>query len=69
MKETNKRSLAKTIVYRGLSLAICTVITYLFGLGWGEAFKISFVTFLASTLLYYVHERVWNKVNWGKEVL
>ena len=65
MVDQELRSLAKTITYRVanmlISFALFTAIT--------GSFKVGIVLMAAdattSSLLFYGHERVWNKIKWG----
>ena len=57
MSETHKRTIARAISYRLTALAITAGFT-----GLGEAIIIHIIL----TLVHYVFERVWLKINWGK---
>lgn len=57
MKDTFKRSVLKTIVFK----IITTSITAIF-LGWKGAILLH----LLLTLVYLLHERLWNMIKWGK---
>ena len=64
--ETHTRTIAKAISWRALATLTTMTIVFLFtrrimlSLGVGLAEIIAKVTF------YYLHERVWDKVSWGK---
>ncbi len=64
--ETHTRTIAKAISWRALATLTTMTIVFLFtkrvmlSLGVGLAEIIAKITF------YYVHERVWDKVSWGK---
>lgn len=66
MDETKLRSVSKTIVWRVLATLITLVVAYWFTGSFGEATEISLVAALLSTAAYYLHERVWNKIRWGR---
>jgi len=34
----------------------------------GESFKRALVVAPASLVAYYLHERAWNRIHWGKEI-
>ena len=34
---------------------------------WGKQVPVIILTNLSSATLYYLHERVWNKIKWGKQ--
>jgi uncharacterized membrane protein len=63
--ESTKRSLTKTVSWRILA----TLTTFIIGWGiTGNIFiglGIASVEFWAKLVLYYFHERLWNKINWG----
>ena len=64
--ETHTRTIAKAISWRALATLTTMTIVFLFtrrimlSLGVGLAEIIAKITF------YYAHERVWDKVSWGK---
>jgi len=64
--ETAKRSLGKSLTFRIGVITTDAVITY--ALTRRYDITIGFVVFtnLASTVLYYVHERAWARINWGR---
>lgn len=61
-----KRSAVKALTFRITIIVADTVIT--FALTHRYDITIGFVVFtnLASTLLYYFHERIWANINWGR---
>ncbi|NIO20995.1 MAG: DUF2061 domain-containing protein [Candidatus Aenigmarchaeota archaeon] len=67
MKETKKRSLAKTITWRALGTTTILIITYLVTGDIWEAGLVSLIAMEAKVVLYFIHERIWNKVKWGYE--
>lgn len=66
MIETNKRSIAKTISWRLTGSFSTFMISYLILGSFTIASSIAIIQIIANTLLYYLHERVWNKINWGR---
>ena len=66
IQEQHKRSITKAITFRILVIAsdfiIITAITHRYDVAIG----IIIASNIASTFFYYLHERVWNKVNWGR---
>jgi hypothetical protein len=56
--ETHKRTVVRAITYRIIALLITALWT-----GLASAVLIHIVL----TAVHYVHERVWLKINWGKE--
>ena len=64
--ESNKRSLVKTISWRLTGSSATFIITYAISGDFSIAGTVATVQIIANTVLYYIHERVWNKINWGK---
>lgn len=69
MKEKRYRSIIKTISWRVTGTIDTFLVSYLVTGKIGLAFSISAVEVFTKLLLYYLHERVWNKVTLGKENL
>ena len=60
------RSLAKTITYR-ITITIVVFFTTLIVTGKsGDALKVTGITAIISSIVYYVHERVWAHIAWGR---
>ena len=66
MQEQIKRSLVKTITWRLTGSGATFLISWLLTGNLSVAGSIAVVQIVANTLLYFVHERVWNIINWGK---
>ena len=66
-KESNKRSFAKALTYRILSVSITFIISFIVTgkLSWATA--IASLEVLTKMMLYYAHERAWAKVEWGNQ--
>ena len=71
-----KRSLAKTATWRAIALVSDFFIIYVFikkffpSLGiFFTAVGLTLTSNTISTIAYYLHERMWNKIKWGKEAL
>lgn len=58
MTETHTRTIARTVTYRVAALLITALWT-----GLGDAVAIHFVL----AILQYMMERVWLKIQWGKQ--
>ena len=66
MSSDGKRSLAKAATWRVTASADTFIISYLIT---GEpmlAGAIAGVEAFTKMFIYYLHERIWNKVTWGK---
>jgi len=66
MSETNLRSWTKSLVWRLLGFVILGAITYIYTGEWAESLAISSAFNLIRFFLYYIHERIWNRITWGK---
>ena len=64
--ENIKRSLAKTISWRVIGTIDTILISWLITGTLTLAFSIGLIELVSKMLLYYYHERVWNKIKWGK---
>jgi len=64
--ESNIRSIAKTISWRITGSFSTFLISYFILGSFLIAGSIAVVQVTANTILYYLHERVWNKIGWGK---
>ena len=66
MKDSKKRSIAKSISYRIICIIMLSFITYLITGSIVEMTYIVIVFQTIQTFVYYFHERLWEKINWGK---
>ncbi len=64
--EKTSRSIAKAVAYRVLILISDSVIIFAFTHNYKTTLGVIFFSNIASTLLYFFHERAWNKVEWGR---
>ena len=69
MKEKNYRSLLKSISWRITGTIDTFIISYIITGKLTLAFSISGVEVFTKITLYYFHERIWNKINIGREEL
>lgn len=65
-KESWFRSLAKTISYRIMILVLDFTVVYLFTGKVEIAIGFMVVSNIYTSVGYYMHERVWDRVKWGK---
>lgn len=63
------RSVVKSLTFRALILASDGIIVMLITHSYGVTLGVVIATNLASTVLYFLHERAWNGVAWGKRVV
>ncbi|MCT4645254.1 MAG: DUF2061 domain-containing protein [Carboxylicivirga sp.] len=67
MKDKRYRSIIKTISWRVTGTIDTFLVSYLVTSKVGIAASISIVEVFTKLLLYYLHERVWNRIKIGKE--
>lgn len=64
--ETKKRSLAKMISWRVVGIIFWPTISYMITGDWIETGWLT-GAFLFMTGMYYIHERFWDRIKWGKD--
>lgn len=69
MSDTTKRSLVKTISWRITGSGATFGISYLISGSLVMAGSIALVQLTANTVLYFIHERMWNRIKWGQSTL
>jgi uncharacterized membrane protein len=67
VKDSSVRSLAKTISWRITGSGATFLISWLISGNLAIAGTIAAIQITANTILYYIHERIWNKVSWGQK--
>ena len=66
MKNTVKRSIFKTVTWRIVGSIDTMVVSYIITGNWKFGLAIGGVEVVSKMILNYLHERVWQRVNWGK---
>jgi uncharacterized membrane protein len=66
LSDTVTRSLIKTVSWRITGSLSTFVISFLITGNFVVAGSIAIIQITANTILYYLHERLWNKISWGK---
>ena len=66
-RDTRERSLAKTVVYRVVAIALLAGISYYYTGNAGEAGLITILFNASGTVAYYGLERLWESVEWGRD--
>jgi len=64
MKETRKRSVVKSITWRIICVIVSIATAYLITAKLDISVAIGTVYNLITMILYYFHERIWNKIAW-----
>jgi uncharacterized membrane protein len=65
--DTSRRSLVKTISWRITGSSATFVIAYLLTGNFVVAGVIGVTQMVTNTILYYTHERIWNRIMWGQQ--
>jgi uncharacterized membrane protein len=66
--EKKIRSIVKSIVWRILATVNGFIVAYLFLSNINQSLKISIIANISGLILYYIHERIWNKIDWQREL-
>jgi len=61
-----KRSLAKTLSWRIIGTLDTIFIAYIITGTMNHALSIGSIELVSKMILYFFHERSWNKIKWGK---
>jgi len=64
--ETHTRSVVKTFTYRIIIIISIFTITYFTTKRLNDAASITGITTITGTTIYYLHERVWSQIKWGR---
>lgn len=65
--DTHKRSWAKAISWRIIAFFVLGAVSWLFTHNWSQTTGITIVYAGIQVVLYYFHERYWERVNWGRK--
>lgn len=66
MHDTNTRSIVKTVSWRISGSTATFLVAYLISGNWALSGSIAIIQLTLNTILYYIHERLWNNIDWGK---
>ena len=66
MRKGVKRSLTKAISYRIICIVMLAIISYIFTGDLSQVTGIVVVFQGIQMVIYYIHERVWERVQWGQ---
>jgi len=64
---SKRRSLAKSLTWRVIAIVSTLLIGYAMTGSWAFALSLTVVSNLINFVLYYVHERIWLGIDWGKK--
>jgi uncharacterized membrane protein len=62
-----RRSLVKTVSWRITGSSATFLIAYLMTGNLAVAGVIGGAQMITNTILYYFHERIWNRIGWGQQ--
>ena len=63
--ENPVRSIAKAVSWRVIGTIDTLIVSYILTGEMALATSIASVDFLTKLVLYFFHERIWNKIKWG----
>jgi uncharacterized membrane protein len=64
--ESKKRSFGKAVSYRGLIILSDAILVFFITERADVTIWVVILTNVASTLLYFFHERLWSRIPWGR---
>ncbi len=64
--DTRLRSWVKSIVWRIIGIILLGVISYLVTDNWKEVTIITVLFHGIRVIMYYYHERLWERISWGR---
>lgn len=66
LNESNIRSIVKALSWRFIASGATFIISLMVSADLSVAGTIASIQFVANIILYFIHERIWNKINWGR---
>ena len=64
--DSTARSLVKTVSWRITGSGATFAISYIVSGNFVISSSIAVAQLISNTILYFVHERIWNRIIWGK---
>ena len=65
--ESRKRSILKTLTWRVIAFCVTTIVIYAYNKSLHKSFIMSLIANSIKMLLYYIHERIWNHISFGRK--
>jgi len=65
MNETIKRTILKSLSYRFFGTILTIIVSFIVTGSLVLSATIGFLDVISKTLLFFIHDRAWNKVRWG----
>ena len=69
MKNKRRRSIVKAITFRLLATATTMILVYFITGDLALANAIGVLDLTTKIVLYYAHDRIWERIKWGKQIL
>lgn len=69
IKDLHKRSITKSITFRILVIIADFIVIFAITRSYNIAVGVLIATNVVSATLYYIHERVWNNIQWGRKTI
>jgi len=66
--ESHQRSIIKGITWRITATVITIILVYVFTGNIKISLGVGAIEVVAKLIFYYFHERIWNKVSWGRKI-
>jgi adenylylsulfate kinase len=66
--DTQSRSIAKTISFRIFATVATTVLVYVITGNLALAGFVGILDSMIKLIIYYLHERFWDRVSWGRKI-
>lgn len=64
--DTQIRSIVKSIIWRILAFLTTMIVVYIYSKDLKATFTIGIGANLIKMAIYYIHERIWERISWGK---
>ena len=65
--ETHRRSIVKAITWRVIATATTLLVAYIWLGEWTTSIALAIMANGIKAVLYYMHERVWNRTDFGRK--
>lgn len=65
-RETTLRSLMKSVTWRIIATITTTILVFIFTGSLAIAFSLGLIEIVVKYLIYFIHERAWDQILWGK---
>ena len=65
-EDTKSRSIVKAISWKTTAIIISFVVGYYVSGSWALSAEITGIAAAVGLVAYYFHERIWNRIEWGR---